>query len=157
MDEESCLSMNRSAGLRPGAFQNAGYFGRREESKTRYLVSYGRGSVCAAHCMVEPRQVHPRSSVAKSVSPPQPSQNEFRKRSPDHFELRIANCGERDPSVSAQRLSGASRHPNSVPVCTSCRAVPRQDGRDALPRVRRRGSAALPERRRRGIFVESQP
>ncbi len=65
-----CLPMNRSAGLRPGAFQPAGYLGHREGSKTRYLVSYGPALVCAAHCMVEPRQVHPRPSVAKSVSPP---------------------------------------------------------------------------------------
>ena len=41
------LPMNRSAGLRPGAFQPAGYLEHREESKTRYLVSYGRGLECA--------------------------------------------------------------------------------------------------------------
>ena len=58
-----------------------------------------RGSLSHPFISRPPKAPSPLRSAGALQN--RPSQNENRKRSPDNFELRIANCGERDQSVSA--------------------------------------------------------
>ena len=86
-----------------------------------------------------------RTRTRDARAPPnRPSQNENRKRSPDHYELRITNCGARDPSVTGSATVPVAVFGVAPKTVSQTKSFDQWFGRDA--RTRTRDARAPPNR-----------